>query len=253
VVAIRARATTAGAATVIPGAQLATVTTIAVGLVAVAAMLSAPAVAQTEVPGPDHHGMAGMLQVGNVAPYPTLAAASRANRRQARKLHRATLDAATGFDTLAEATGKGYLAQAELSPLYRPGLQHLRKHGVRSWGRVLYPRQPQALVFWCPSLGECSLAGFMYRAAPRKTPPTYGDLLGWHRHSEGWSWMTHVWLTDTTRTSLAQCAPFNALHAHNPMLAWEPYQADVPTIDQPCPDTARIAARSAEMHAMPMR
>ena len=117
---------------------------------------------------------------------------------------------------------------------------------------MLYPQQPQALVFWCPTVGECRLAAFMYRAAPRKTPPTYGSLLGWHRHSEGWSWMTHVWLTDTTRTSLAQCAPFNALHAHNPMLAWEPYQADVPMIDQPCPDTAGVPGGSADMPHMPM-
>jgi hypothetical protein len=212
----------------------------AVGLVAVALMSSAPAVAQTEMPGMHQHGVAGMSHVGNVAPYPTMHAASRANRRQARKLHRATLRAATGFDTLEEATRNGYVAQAELSPLYRPGLQHFRKHGVRSWGRVLYPQQPQALVFWCPSLGECALAAFMYRAAPMKTPPTYGDLLGWHRHGEGWSWMTHIWLTDTTRTSLAQCAPFNGLHAHNPMLAWEPYQSDVPMVDEACPETAGV-------------
>lgn len=228
------------------------VTMLAVSLVAVALLPRAPAFAQTETPGMDHHGMAGMLHLGNVAPYPTLREASRAHRREARKLHRATLRAAKGFDTLEGATRNGYVAQAELSPLYRPGLQHFRKHGVRSWGRVLYPRQPQALVFWCPSIGDCRLAGFMYRAAPRKTPDTYGGLLGWHRHSEGWSWMTHIWLTDTTRTSLAQCAPFNALYAHNPMLAWEPYQTDVSMIDEPCPDTAGLPGGSGAMPDMPM-
>jgi hypothetical protein len=50
--------------------------------------------------------------------------------------------------------------------------------------------------------------------------------------------MTHVWLTAHTATSLAQCAPFNALHGRDPLLAWEPYTADVPTVDEPCPDTS---------------
>ena len=62
-------------------------------------------------------------------------------------------------------------------------------------------------------------------------PPTYGGLLGWHRHATHATWMTHVWLTRSIRTALAQCAPVRAL----PALAWEPYVPDVPGVDEPCP------------------
>jgi hypothetical protein len=220
-----------------PG-EAATPAPLAIGLASIALLLpSAPASAQTHIHDPDHEAM---LHAGNAAPYPKLRDASRANRRKARTLRSATLRAAKRFDMLEKATQLGYVAQGHLSPLYRPGLQHFRKHGVGFWGRVLDPRQPQALVFWCPSTGDCHLAAFMYRAPARRTPPTYGGLLGWHRHHERAPWMTHIWLTNRARTSLAQCAPFNALHRHNPRLAWEPYQPDVPMIDDPCPDTTAL-------------
>jgi hypothetical protein len=199
----------------------------------------APAFAQTDDHGIPHDGSAGMMHLGNAAPYPMFRDAGRAHRRQARRLRLATLRNAVRVDTLEEATRRGYVPRADISPLYRPGLQHFRKRGPRFWGQVLNPRQPQALLFWCPSIGDCRLAAFVYRA-PAGTPPTYGGLLGWHRHVPGGSWMTHVWLTAGTATSLAQCAPFNALHARDPGLAWEPYRADVPMIDEPCPDTVGL-------------
>jgi hypothetical protein len=202
----------------------------AIGLVA-----AAPASAQTH----QHHDDT-MLHVGNVAPYPDITAASRSSRRKVRRLRRGTLRAATRFDTVAKATALGYVGDATLSPLYRPGLQHYRANGPRYRGRVLDPRMPQALVFWCPSVGDCTLAAFMYRA-PAKRAPAYGGLLGWHRHHPGTSWMTHVWLTPSARSALAQCAPFNALRAYNPSLAWEPFRVDVPIIDEPCPDTAGLS------------
>jgi hypothetical protein len=198
---------------------------------------SVPAFAQTDDHGMRHDRTAGRLHVGNAAPYPTLRGAGNANRRQARRLRLASLRSARRLDTVAEAARRGYVARADLSPLYRPGLQHFRKRGPRFWGRVLNPWRPQALVFWCPSIGDCRLAALVYRA-PAGTPPTYGGLLGWHRHVAGGGWMTHVWLTARIATSLAQCAPFNALYARDRRLAWEPYTADVPTIDEPCPDTA---------------
>jgi hypothetical protein len=188
----------------------------------------APASAQTG----HGHGEPGM-HVGNAMPYPALHGASLAQRRRARTLRRATLRAAARFDTPAEAAARGYVANPNVSPLYRPGLQHFRKRGTHFWGRVLAPRRPQALIFWCPSVGDCRLAAFVYRAPARPRPPTYGGLIGWHRHSMTAPWMTHVWLTGAIRTALAQCAPVGALGR----LAWEPYVPDVPGVDSPCPDT----------------
>jgi hypothetical protein len=207
-----------------------------VGLVAALALLLAgrPAFAQSH-----DHGMPSGLHVGNAAPYPKYRAASRANRGKARSLRLGTLRAAPRLDTVEEATLQGYVARADISPLYRPGLQHFRKRGPWFWGRVLNPWQPQALIFWCPLSGECRLAAFVYRA-PRGMPPTYGGLLGWHRHRAHGSWMTHLWLTSDTVTALAQCAPFRALHLRDPMLQWVPYQPDVPMVDEPCPDTAGL-------------
>jgi hypothetical protein len=208
-----------------------------IGLVAVALVPAGPARAQTH----PHDRLPEMLHVGNEAPYPSMGEASRANRRKARKLRLASLRAAARFDSVQKATELGYIVDPNLSPLYTPGLQHLRRNGVSSSGRRLYAPSPHALVFWCPSIGDCRLAALMYRVPPRGRPPTYGGLVGWHRHAVGWSWMTHVWLTATTRTSLAQCAPFKALRDRDPLLIWEPYQADVPMIDEPCPDTAGIS------------
>jgi hypothetical protein len=222
---------------------------LALGLVAIALLPSAPASAQTHMHGMDDEGA---LHAGNTAPYPTLRNASAANRRRARTLQAATLLGATRFDTLEEAAQLGYVAEAHLSPLYRPGLQHFRKNGVRFWGHLLDAREPQALVFWCPSSGDCRLAAFMYRAPARMSPPTYGGLLGWHRHAVSGSWMTHIWLTNRARNSLAQCAPFNAMHARDPMLAWEPYLADVPMLDDPCPDTTGLHSGMGHVPGMAM-
>ena len=65
--------------------------------------------------------------------------------------------------------------------------------------------------------------------------------------------MMHLWLTADTTPSLAQCAPFNALHARNPMLMWEPYRPDVPMIDEPCPDTAGLHGPPGGMATMSSR
>jgi hypothetical protein len=205
-------------------------------LAALALLWSAPALAQTH-----GHEPGGVLHVGNALPYPELHGVALEQRRRARALRRATLRAAVRLDTPAEAIARGYVARAAVSPLYRPGLWHFRKRGVRFWGRVLEPRRPQALIFWCPSVGACRLAAFVFRAPPGR-PPTYGGLLGWHRHATHATWMTHVWLTGAIRTALAQCAPFRALQAQNPALAWEPYVPDVPRVDAPCPDSGAASA-----------
>jgi hypothetical protein len=181
------------------------------------------------------------LMAGNHAPYPPLELASARNRRRAEALRAATLAAAPRYATVALAEGKGYVADPTITPIYRPGIVHYRKNGPSFWGRVLEPRRPQALIFWCPPAGECSLVAFMYRVPADRRPPTYGGILGWHRHGLRGTWMTHVWLTNDTRSSLAQCVPFNAVTAFNPLVVFEPYRADVPGIDEPCPDTAGYA------------
>src|SRR5262245_34763128 len=76
------------------------------------------------------HGEPGM-HVGNALPYPELHGVALKQRRRARTLRRATLRAAARLDTRAEAAARGYRARAEVSPLYRPGLQHFRKRGTR--------------------------------------------------------------------------------------------------------------------------
>jgi len=192
--------------------------------------------------GQHDHGSDARLHVGNHAPYPALELARGADRRRAGTLRLATTEASVRLATVAMAEARGYVADPSISPVYRPGLVHYRKNGARFWGRVLEPRRPQALVFWCPSTGECSLAALMYRAPPDSRPPAYGGLIGWHRHRLGGTWMTHVWLTSSTAASLAQCVPFNALTAYNPLVAYEPYRADVPGLDDPCPDTTGLAA-----------
>lgn len=191
--------------------------------------------------GHDHGGSGGHgtdaapgLHVGNRTPYPALEQARGAHRRRAEALRVATNAAAARFATVAQAEAAGYVADPSITPIYIPGLVHYRKHGPNFWGRVLAPSAPQALIFWCPSAGDCSLAAFMYRAPATPLPETYGGLLGWHRHGERGHWMTHLWMTGSLAPALAQCAPFDALNAHNPLIAYERYRADIPGLDEPC-------------------
>jgi hypothetical protein len=180
------------------------------------------------------HGESALTRLGNRAPYPAPERASAANLRRADALRLATIREAWRFETVALAEAAGYVADPAISPVHRPGLVHYRKGGVRFSGRLLDPRAPQALVFWCPASGQCALAAFMYRALRQPLPPTYGHIVGWHRHDPTAGWMTHPWLTGDLRTAFAQCAPFAALSAHNPALVFEPYKADIPSLDEPC-------------------
>jgi len=193
--------------------------------------------------GPHQHGTDPRFQAGNHAPYPATEQARPVHRRRAEALRRATVAEAGRFATVALADAAGYIADPKITSTAHPGLIHYRKNGPNFWGRVLEPRRPQALIFWCPSTGECVLAAFMYRApGDDPSPPTYGGLLGWHRHGPRGNWMTHIWLTGSIASSLAQCGPFNALAAHNPLIVYEPYKPDVAGVDEPCPDTAGYVA-----------
>jgi hypothetical protein len=191
--------------------------------------------------GTHGHGTGPMLHAGNRAPYPALERVSARSRRRADALRLATNREAARFATVAMAERAGYVADPAISPIYVPGLVHYRKNGPSFWGRVLDPTAPQALIFWCPSAGECSLAAFLYRAPAKPLPPTYGHIIGWHRHGERGSWMMHAWLTGDLAATFAQCAPFNALNAHNPLLAYERYRPDIPGVDEPCEDTVGYA------------
>jgi hypothetical protein len=152
-----------------------------------------------------------MMMVGNMAPYPDLGAVPRADLRRARRLLRDSRAAMHRFDTTAKARRLGYLPDP--APPRRPGFTHFRKHGTRFWGRVFDPRNPQTLVFWCPTRGRCTLAVFMYRAPAGRPPDTWGDLLQWHRHGMDPRdpWMTHLWLVPRIREAFATCAPMPAL------------------------------------------
>lgn len=175
-------------------------------------------------------GQAGQLHAGNAAPYPNLADASRANRLEAGRLHRATLRASKRFSSLRKARKRGYSIRGQAR---RPGLRRLAKSGGRA-RRPLAARSPRGLVFWCPAQGRCQLAAHVYRASAGNAPPTLGGLLGWHRQDRHAGWSTRVWLTRTTRTALAQCVPFAALHARNGSLSRQAYRAAIPKLDAPC-------------------
>jgi hypothetical protein len=105
---------------------------------------------------------------------------------------------------------------------------------------MLDPTAPQAVIFWCDSKRMYTLVAFMYRAPGTMLPPTFGGLLGWHKHYMMGTWMTHAWITYTTRSALATCAPFNALHARLG-IHYQRYIQDVMGIDSPCSDTKGLA------------
>jgi hypothetical protein len=180
------------------------------------------------------------LHVGNTAEYPNYAGASPAGRARADRIHVRSNQSATRFSTIGAALRRGY--RFRYPELYCPGLAHMRKHGGRFWGRVLDPTEPQALLWWCSSSAKWTLVALMYRAPGQRTPPLYGGLLGWHQHTftRTSTWMTHVWLTSTTQTALATCAPFGAL-AEYLGIAFERYFPDIPP-DRPCSDTAGASA-----------
>jgi hypothetical protein len=173
---------------------------------AAAVLVAASGGARAGMPAAQHDE--GTVMVGNMAEYPSLARAGARNVRRARRLRRRSLAARSRFDTIAEARRLGYAFRVEP---HRPGLTHMRKHGTRFWGRLFDARNPQALVFWCPVQGRCTLTTSMYRARPGRPPSTWGKLIQWHRHGIRATWMTHLWLLERTREAFATCAPLHAL------------------------------------------
>jgi hypothetical protein len=170
-------------------------------LLAAAALLAGPAGA----------GADGM---GQMAPYPDLAHASRSDVTQARRLWHGTLTAARHhFPSWNAARRAGY-APLGLHPR-RPVVYHLRSATYEGDGALLDPRRPESLVYWLPRHGSPVLVGFMYRVPAGRPPAFAGDILAYHRHTKdghmGATQMTHVWLAHNLRSAYARCLPVDAL------------------------------------------
>jgi hypothetical protein len=174
--------------------------------------------------------------VGDMHSYPDLAMAGAANVHRARRLLRASVRTMSGFDTMDAAISRGYMPDPW--PPRRPGFTHLRKNGVHFWGRVFDAAEPQSLLFWCPTRGQCRLTTYMYRAPAGRPPSTWGDLLMWHRHhrTRTASWMTHVWLVKHVREAFATCAPMEALARDRHIGIETPISSG--RENQPCPRPA---------------
>ena len=179
--------------------------------------------------GRSRAAMGEFTMVGNMAPYPNLERAGERNVRRAQRLKRASRRTAHRFDTLAKARALGYVARR----VRRSGFVHARKHFSAFWGRVFDPSAPQALVFWCPRRGRCTLTTYMYRAPAGRPPTTWRRLLQWHRHGPGATWMTHLWLVPHTRDAFATCAPWAALTGTFG-IKQKPYHTHMS--DEPCPE-----------------
>jgi hypothetical protein len=172
-----------------------------------------------------------LTMVGNMKPYPNLERAGPRNVRRAQRLKRESRRTAHRFDTLPKARALGY----ETQRVRRPGFVHARKFATIFWGSVFDPDAPQALVFWCPAEGRCTLTTYMYRAPAGPAPSTWGKLLQWHRHGDRTTtWMTHVWLLPHTRTAFATCAPWAALEEVFGIQEPSDYRTQMTT--RPCPD-----------------
>jgi hypothetical protein len=197
----------------------------------------------------DTHEHSEHIMRGNPAEYPPAAiAGSSANARRLQRLMRASEATKTRFDTLKKAARRGYV----LTPAERlvakpcPGTWHLRKDKAKMWGKVLDPKAPQSLVYWCDSQRRWTLAAYMYRAPAHSRPNTFGDLLQWHKHGPDATWMTHLWMVPDVRAAFATCLPFNAF-ARFSIFSFEPYTPDA-HIDDPCSDSDGLAREDPRLH-----
>jgi hypothetical protein len=199
----------------------------------------------------DEHEHSHHIIRGNPAEYPPAAiTGSSRNAKRLRALMRASLATKGRFDTLAKARRRGYVLDPNqrIWPHPCPGTWHMRKHGVSMWGKLLDPKAPQSLVWWCDSQSRWHLAAYMYRAEGDSKPGTYGDLLQWHKHGEGRgpTWMTHVWMVPDPHGAFATCAPFPTF-ARFSIFRYEPYTPDV-HVDAPCSDSDPLAGQDARLH-----
>lgn len=182
----------------------------------------------------------GHFLIGNPYEYAPAAVRGRSyNARKLRWLKYQSFQNARRFDTPAKSRKLGY----ELSTATGcPGMHHARKRGTAMWGKLLDPKNPQSLVYWCDAENRFTLAAFMYRADGRTRPSTFGRMLQWHKHGPKANWMTHVWLVPDPVQSFATCAPFNAFAARG-LFTYQPYIVDA-MVDDACSDTAGLTPDS---------
>lgn len=155
--------------------------------------------------------------------------------RLLRRFQRRVLAAGAGFNP-GRAVRLGYERSTAAGC---PGLNHFRKNGTAMWGRLLDPRQPQSLMYWCDAKRRFRLAGMMFRAPGASRPPTFGNLMQWHKHAatRTATWMTHVWTVRDPVAAFATCAPFNAFAAEG---KWMYHEYIAVPGDEPCADTAGL-------------
>jgi hypothetical protein len=175
-----------------------------------AGLLAAPAVAQHE-----HHDEGVHSRFGTpIGSYPDLARASHHARAEARRLWKRSLRTAQRrFPTYRAARRLGYVRFRR--KLERPVVFHLRDYRYDRDGRRLDARRPESLAYWWPRRRSPILFAYMYRMPSRHWPGYAKPLLGWHSHKPRSVLMTHVWMTDTLRSAIANCMPVPALEAAN--------------------------------------
>ncbi len=165
--------------------------------------------------GHDHEG-SGKGHAGHHGrKYPRLKAASRAERAQAKRLHRQVRRVARErFPTYRAATRLGY---ARFNRKWRrPLVFHVRHRGSETDGVLLRASRPESLVYWWPRRGKPVLLGFMFRVPAGRRPRFAGPIPTYHGHPSlgggmGPTQMTHVWLTRDLRTAWANCLPARRL------------------------------------------
>jgi hypothetical protein len=184
------------------------------GIVAVvcAGALAAPASSQHQHGHGDGHVKARFgTPVGS---YPDFENATPHAHADARRLWRSTRRAAKRrFPSYRAARELGFVRYSR--KLKRPVVFHLRHRDYSHDGRKLDPWRPESLVYWWPAKGDPVLIGYMYRMRSHGWPRYAKPLLGWHSHEPSGGLMTHVWMTRTLRSAIANCMPVPALEAAN--------------------------------------
>jgi hypothetical protein len=167
--------------------------------------------------------------------YPKLRKASARARAQARRLWKASRRAAKRrFPTYRRVLALGF-KRMPFTP-NRPLLFHVRSQTYRYDTRTFDANRPESLVYWWPANRDPILIGFMYRAPLAAGWPKFAKpLLGWHKHGEGNTLMTHVWMTNDLRSAIANCMPAKQLEAANPRLHFEPAVQPAVLEARPCP------------------
>jgi hypothetical protein len=196
------------------------------------ALLAVPALAQQH----DHHGGDGRVHARYGTPvgeFPDLDKGSRHARTQARRLWKRSIRSAKRlFPTYRAARRLGYVRYSR--KLKRPLVFHLRNYAYDDDGRWLDARRPESLAYWWPRKGSPVLIAYMYRMPPGRWPRYAKPLLGWHAHERGGILMTHVWMTRSLRTAIANCMPVNALEAANRRYRFEEPRQGYSRESHPC-------------------